>query len=370
MLSSRHFQRVDFVLLGAALALLVIGCVMIFSCTRTGGGTPSGVQWNWIRAQLVWVGLGLVVLFVAMSFDYMRLGSLHLPFYGVMLVLLVVVLLMPAVRGTHRWIVLGPLRLQPAELAQLALLITVACVASAREQTHDFLSLGKTFLWLVPAMGLILRQPDLGTPIVILVTWFGIMLVAGARWSHLAGFAAALLLLFSAAWFSGAIKDYQKDRLLAFLHPEKDPMGDGYQTLQSLRAVGNGGFFGRGLLRGSQTQGNFVPDQHTDFIFTAVAEELGFLGALAVLALFGVVLWRCTVAIVEAKDALGRLIATGVTMVLGLHVIANIAMTVGLAPVKGMPLPLLSYGGSSMLATMLAIGLVENVYMRRHKIAF
>ncbi len=370
MFSSRYLQRVDFVLLGAALALVAIGCLMIFSCTRTGSGDTAGAQWEVVRTQFVWVVLGLAVLAVTMSIDYMRLASFYLPLYGLMLLLLVVVLLMPAVRGTHRWIVLGPLRLQPAELAQMALVITIACVASAREQAHDFLSVSKTFVWLLPALVLILKQPDLGTPIVILSTWFGIMLMAGARWSHLGGYAAALVLLFSAAWFSGAVKDYQKERLLIFLHPETDPMGDGYQAIQARIAVGNGGFIGRGVFRGPQTGGHFVPDQHTDFIFTAVAEEFGFLGALAVLGLFGVVLWRCTVAIAEAKDTLGRLIAAGVTLVLGLHVVANIAMTVGLAPVKGMPLPMVSYGGSNMLATMLAIGLVENVYMRRHKIAF
>lgn len=368
MLSFRHFQRADFVLLGATLALVAIGCLMIYSCTRV--GADGSAQLDTLRAQLIWVVLGFVVLVAAMSVDYMRLSGVHLVLHGAMLLLLLVALLMPPVRGTHRWIILGPLRMQPAELAQIAVVLTVACVAAAQEQLHDFLSIGKSFLWLLPAMGLILKQPDLGTPIVILSTWFGILLVAGARWSHLAGFAAALLLLFSAAWFSGAIEDYQKDRLLIFLHPEKDPMGGGYHVRQSLTAVGNGGFLGRGLFRGPQTQGNFVPDQHTDFIFTAVAEELGFVGSAVVLGLFGVVLWRCMAAIAEAKDVVGRLIATGVTVVLGLHVIANIAMTVGLAPVKGMPLPLMSYGGSSMLATMLAIGLVESVYMRRHKIAF
>ena len=370
MFSTRHFRRADFVLLGAALALVAIGCLMIFSCTRTGIGGSRGAQWAQVKMQLIWVALGLIVLVVTMSFDYARLTSLHLPVYAGALLLLGIVLLMPAVRGVHRWIILGPLRLQPSELAQIALLVTVACVASAREQVHDFLSLSRTFLWLVPAIGLILKQPDLGTPIVILATWFVVMLFAGARWSHLGGYAAALVLLFSAAWFSGAIKDYQKDRLLIFLHPETDPMGDGYQPLQALTAVGNGGFFGRGLFKGPQTGGNFVPDQHTDFIFTAVAEEFGFVGATVVLLLFGVLFWRCTAAVIEAKDPLGRLLAAGVTAVIGLHVVVNVAMTMSLAPVKGMPLPLVSYGGSSMLATMLAIGLVENVYMRRHKIAF
>ena len=370
MFASRYFRRADFVLLAAVLALVAIGCVMIFSCTRTGLGGSGAAQWAKLRSQLVWVALGLVVLILTMSFDYMRLPSLYLPIYGVSLALLGIVLLMPPVRGTHRWIALGPLNLQPSELAQIALLVTIAAVVSAKEGLHDFLSVSKVFLWLVRPIGLILRQPDLGTPVVIFTTWLVVMVFAGARWPHLGGYVAALLLLFSAAWFSGAIEDYQKQRLLIFMHPQDDPMGDGYQPLQALTAIGNGGFFGKGLFKGPQTGGHYVPDQHTDFIFTGIAEELGFVGAVAVLALFGVLLWRCTVAIAEAKDTFGRLLAAGVTAVIGLHVMLNIAMTVGFAPVKGMPLPLVSYGGSSMIVTMAALGLVQNVYMRRHKIVF
>jgi rod shape determining protein RodA len=368
--ASRYFRRADFVLLATVALLISVGCLMIFSCTRTGLAARGSAQWEQVKSQLMWVAIGLVVLLVTMSIDYMRLPSLHLAIYGVVLLLLVIVLVMPPVRGTHRWIVFGPIRLQPAELAQVVLLITIACVASAREHVHDFPSVGKVLLWLVPALGLILVEPDLGTPVVILSTGIAILYFAGARWTHLGGYIAALVLLFSAACFSGVIKQYQIDRLLIFLHPERDPHGDGWQPLQALTAVGNGGFFGKGLFKGPQTGGHFVPDQHTDFIFTAIAEELGFLGAVAVLALFGVLLWRCTVAIAEAKDPLGRMIAAGATTVIAFHVIDNIAMTIGLAPVKGLPLPLVSYGGSSMIATMIAIGLVENVYMRRHKIAF
>lgn len=370
MFWSRNIKRADPILIIAALTLVAVGCLMIFSCTRTGLGGGTEAQWARVKAQLIWVALGLIVLLLTMAFDYERLPGVYLPVYGLTLVLLAVVLFMPPVRGTHRWIILGPLHLQPSELAQVALLITIACIASTRERVDDFFTLTKTFAWLLPPIALILKQPDLGTPIILLSMWFVIMLFAGARWSHLGGYAVALLLLFSAAWFSGAIKDYQKSRLLIFLHPEDDPTDEGYQSLQALIAVGNGGLFGRGLFRGPQTGGHFVPDQYTDFIFTAVAEELGFVGAVAVLVLFGIILWRCTVALAEAKDTLGRLVAAGVIAVLGMHVVANVAMTVGLAPVKGMPLPFMSYGGSSMVTSMIAIGLVENVYMRRHKIAF
>jgi rod shape determining protein RodA len=287
---SRFFRRADLVLLGVALTLVAIGCLMVYSCTRaelTERGLP---RWTVLRTQLVWVALGLVALFLMMSFDYTRLGGLYLPVYGVALLLLLVVLAMPEVRGTHRWLVLGPLRLQPAELAQLAVLLTVCSVAAAHEGIHDFLGLARNLAWVVVPVGLILLEPDLGTPVVMLVTWGVVMYVAGVRWTHLASFAFAGALLFSAAWYSGAIRQYQKDRLLIFLHPERDPTGDGYHLVQSLIAIGHGGPFGQGLFQGTQTRLHFIPDQETDFIFTAVAEEMGFVGGALVLALFGVLI--------------------------------------------------------------------------------
>jgi rod shape determining protein RodA len=309
--------------------------------------------------QLLWVVLGVVVLLATMSFDYARLPNVHLPIYVGTLALLVLVLLLPERRGTHRWIEFGPVSLQPAEFAQIALLITLACAANAREHLADFFAVSKVLLWVVPSIGLIM-----------LGVWFGMMFLGGARLPNLAGYAVALICLFAAAWFGGLIHDYQKARLLTFLHPWDDPMGEGFQLTQSLTAIGHGGFLGQGLFRGTLTGLGRIPDQETDFIFTSVAEELGFVGALTVLGLFTVILWRGTAAALEAKDTLGRLLAGGATAVIGIHVLANIAMTMGLAPVKGMPLPLLSYGGSSMLSTMLAVGLLQNVYMRRHKITF
>jgi len=319
----------------------------------------------------MWVILGLMALLGAMSLDYTRLSSFHIPIYGFTLLLLAVVLAMPAVRGTHRWLILGPLRLQPAEFAQIAMLLTVASViAAAEDRAHDFLFVTRSLLWLVPAVVLVLAEPDLGTPVVMLAMWGAVLYVAGVRWTHLAGFASAGVLLFVAAWFTGLIKDNQKARLLIFLDPERDPLGDGYHPLQSLIAIGHGGLFGQGLFRGTQTQGHFIPDQETDFIFTALAEELGFVGGAILLALYGLLLWRCTVVMAEAKDTFGRVLVAGVAAYFGVHVLVNVGMTMGLGPVKGMPLPLVSYGGSNMLTTMIALGLVESVYMRRHKIAF
>jgi rod shape determining protein RodA len=369
--ASRFFKRADFVLLAAALCLVALGCLMVHSCTRSEGTEPGVTRATKLKAQLVWVALGLLALLGAMSFDYTRLTTLHIPIYGLTLLLLAVVLAMPAVRGTHRWLVLGPLRLQPAEFAQIAMLITIASiVAAAEDRVRDFTFVSKSLLWLVPAVLLILMEPDLGTPVVLLMMWGSVLYIAGVRWTHLAGFASAGVLLFVAAWFTGIIKEHQQRRLLIYLDPERDPLGDGYHLLQSLIAIGHGGLFGQGLFQGTQTQGHFIPDQETDFIFTALAEELGLVGGVTLLVLYGILLWRCTLIMAEAKDTFGRLLVAGVASYLGIHVLVNVGMTMGLMPVKGMPLPLVSYGGSSMLTTMIALGLVESVYMRRHKIAF
>jgi len=310
-----------------------------------------------------------VVALVA-SVDYAALARFHLLIYAAVCVLLAAVLFTPEIRGTRRWFDLGPFHLQPAELAKLAVITTLAALTSSQQLWETLRGVLLALGWTLPPLALIVAEPDLGTPVVLLSIWLVVMYCAGARLSHLASLSSAGVLVGLAAWFSGVLAPHQRARLLSFANPSADPQGAGWHLTQSLIAIGNGGLRGRGLFNGTQTNGQFISDQSTDFIFTALAEQWGFLGSMLLLVLLGVLLWRCTVVIAEAKDPLGRLLAAGATAVLVVHTTVNLGMTMGLLPVKGMPLPFVSYGGSAMVTMMALVGVLQSVYMRRHKIAF
>lgn len=370
MLDLRLLRRADFVMLATVILLAALGVLMIQTCTAPrpeGGGASATAKRN---QQLVFVFLGLIVMAVMASVDYAALARLHLVIYVAVCVLLAAVLFTAEIRGTRRWFNVGPVNLQPAELSKLALIITLASVAASQRLWETLRGLLLALAWALPPLMLILAEPDLGTPVVLVAIWLTMMYCGGARLSQLASLCSAGVLVGLAGWFSPLLKAHQKARLLAFANPSADPQGAGWHLTQSLIAIGNGGLRGRGLFNGTQTNGRFISDQSTDFIFTALAEQWGFIGSLLLLALLGVLLWRCTVVIAEAKDPLGRLLAAGATAVLVVHVTVNLGMTMGLLPVKGMPLPFVSYGGSAMLTMMALVGLLQSVYMRRHKIAF
>jgi rod shape determining protein RodA len=374
----RLFSQADPVLLIIVSILLVCGLLMIYSSTRAALLNAGDSPFEKVRLQVVWLLISLVAMFVVIVVDYERIGAMALPIMGAVILLLCVVLVIAKVtpesatiRGTVRWIGFGPVKIQPSELAKVAVIIALGLFLAQREDEVDTLSLVSRSLVfsLVPA-GLIFLQPDLGTPTVIMFIWLTMLFVAGARLRHLGAFVLAAILLFGAAWNVGVIRPHQKARLTAFLAPEDDPTGAGWQLRQSMIAIGSGNLWGQGLFRGKQTQLNFVPDQETDFIFTTVGEELGFVGCMATIALFAALIWRTFYIASHARDSLGRLMAAGIAALFAIHVIVNIGMTIGLMPVKGMPLPFLSYGGSNLVTNMICVGLLENIYMRRHKIVF
>lgn len=358
--------RFDFWLPACALALSALGVVAIYSATRA-----DGAPYWW--KQIIWTFLGLGVAGVMVFVDYRVLVRLARPLYLINLALLVAVLVAGrSAMGAQRWIHLGGgFRLQPSEIAKLIVIITLAAYASAnRSSLRDFWGLCRAFLYIVPPMGLILKQPDLGTSLVLVAIWFGVMFVAGARPRHLAVIALSGILAFAVMWHAGFIKDYQKQRLASFLDPSADPRGSGWHTIQSKIAIGSGGLLGKGLLRGSQSQGGFIPEQHTDFINTVIGEEMGFVGSSLLLVLFFCLVYRGLRIAMECDDLAGSLIAAGIVSMFTFHVFVNLGMTIHIMPVTGVPLPFLSYGGSSMLLNMTCVAVLLNVHRHRETLRF
>ena len=362
------WRHVDFVLLGAVLIAAGLGLVMIYSATHQKLEQELADPGFYLKRQAVWMvlGLGVMALFALVDYRVFRDFS-PLIYLGTIAVLLIV--LSPvgsSSRGTQAWFQMGPFQFQPSELAKLAVIV---CLAAYCSQFRGDLDWNRTLsiigLSAVP-MGLIYLQPDLGTALVFVAILMGVLLVAGARPRHLAALTALGIIGVIFVFQLGVLKQYQLDRLGAFLDPQIDNSRGAYHTLnQSKTAIGNGGFTGRGLFNGSQTNLSYVPEQSTDFIFTVVGEELGFVGSALLLALFAVIVWRTWRTAALAKDLYGTLVCVGVLAMLVFQIFENAGMTMGIMPITGIPLPFLSYGGSSTIAAFAAIGLVLNVHMRR-----
>ncbi len=364
MLSSLSLYRLDLRLMGPVLLLTAMGLVMIHSAGRAQLPDVGHSHASKVMLQSIWVLLGLILFVLVSTVHCSRLASVSWPAYLVTLALLVLVLIVGGlVRATQRWLSIGPINIQPAELAKLGLILILAMAFASREgEPIEFEMLTRSLGYAVVPCVLILLQPDLGTPILLIFVWGVVAYVAGARLSHLAAFFFVFIMLFASAWGFGVIKPHQKQRLLAFAGTSGDPHKERWQLDQSLIAIGSGHLTGQGLYRGSQSQLSFVPDQETDFIFSVVGEELGFVGAVSVIILFAIVLWRCLAICAEARTLYAKLAAAGIAAVFFLHIMANIGMTLGMMPVKGLPLPFLSYGGSAILTNFIALGILQSIY--------
>jgi rod shape determining protein RodA len=327
--------------------------------------THSGRNPDLYLKQLALVGVGTLGLVFAATVDYRRLADRAMLLYALSAVSLVYVLRFgPLKAGTRRWIEVGSFQLQPSELVKLATALFVAKIFSEYRQE----SLGLRDVALPGAAvallaALIAREPDLGTAACLVPLFLAVAFLAGLRMRAVMGLAAVMLLLAALTW--PFLKDYQKTRIYTFLDPSLDPRGAGYQKIQSQIAVGSGGLVGRGFLGGSQAQLGYLPARHTDFIFSVLAEEAGFVGVVVVLSLYLFVLWRMLETARLARDRLGAFLVAGITASFAFQVVYNVAMVAGLVPVKGLPLPLMSYGGSSILSSLMGIGLVLSVRMRR-----
>lgn len=358
--------RIDPLLLIAAAGLAVFSVIAIKGSTAD---DIPGQPLYYVERQIGFAVAGLLLMYGCSRLDYSRLRELRYPLYGFMLGFIVIVFLLgSATKGSKRWIETPVFNLQPSELGKVLLVVTVSAFIvdrlrgpATRETTSRVMLLG-----LLPAM-LVMAQPDLGSALVYVVGTLGLLFVAGTPWRHFAALGAlglvaiALTLVALPAVGVNVLKEYQVDRLTSFLNPSEVAGEEGYQQQQSKIAIGAGEKTGRGVDNATQTGLNFLPEHHTDFIFAVVGETYGFAGAALVLSLYALLLWRGLHILTQAKNLFGALIAGGITVMLLFQIFVNVGMTVGIMPITGVPAPLLSYGGSSMLVTFLALGLLQSI---------
>ena len=343
--------------------LVFIGLVMIFSASAVMAKERFGSAYEFLLKQLVWAVAGLAVMFVAMKVDYKRLRHPALVFslLGATALLLISVFFMARAHGTHRWFHIGPISLQPSELAKPALILFLAWFLENKTKPMVLDDWRNTLIpAVVPTLvfiGLIVFQPDLGTAIACVGITACVLFIAGIRLRYFAYAAVAAVL---PLYFLIAHVSYRKDRILAFLNPYADPKGFGFHIIQSLIAVSTGGVTGLGFMEGKQKL-FYLPEPHTDFIFAVTAEELGLAGALSVVTLFAIFLWRGTRAALRTQDNFGRFLAVGITSMIVLQAFINISVVLGMMPTKGIPLPFVSYGGSSLFVTLMCVGVLLNI---------
>jgi cell division protein FtsW len=355
-------------LFGVTLMLCLLGAVMIFSASAVTAEQQFGHSYHFVLRQVIWLVAGLLGMFALMKIDYHKLREPAVVYsvVCVVLVMLVGTLFLDKSHATHRWIKFGPAQIQPSELTKLAVILYLAWFLDLKRRGATSLQFCKEDLLntILPAVApvficvaLIVLQPDLGTSVDIVLIMTAILFVAGLSWKWIAvGAVAAMPLLFVLITHVS----YRQARLMAFLHPESDPQGAGFQLLQSLIAVGSGGFTGVGLMESKQKL-FYLPEAHTDFIYAVICEELGFIGASVVIALFAAYAWRGLRASFNAPDGFGRMLALGATAMVLFQSLINFAVVLGMMPTKGIPLPFVSYGGSSLLVMLLATGVLLNV---------
>lgn len=376
MLERRLLRNLDLTVLVTVLLLVIFGLAMVYSATHTLNQKDPFFA---TKRQLLGVILGFVGMALMILVDYHVSERFHLAIYlGNLLMLGAVLIFGREVNGAKSWLDFGPIRFQPSEFAKVAVIVTLARHLANKEHLDTLWDLVSPLLHVAGPLVLILLQPDLGTLLVFAFITFAMLYMAGTRGWHLALiFGLPMLLVIGAIAVHlrfgvelPLIKGYQLKRLTSFLDPAKDAQGSGYNIIQAMIAVGSGRFVGKGYLHSTQGRLGYVPEHQTDFIFAVVGEELGFIGGFLLLSLFFTLIWRGLRIAYQAKDKYGSLIATGVLAMFLFHVLENVGMNLGIMPITGIPLPFISFGSSSMSASLWAVGLLENVWARRQKIMF
>jgi rod shape determining protein RodA len=363
MFDRRLIQCFDWGLFGLILLLGAFGLVAVYSAVTAGVATPQKILY---LKQWIWYGVGLTAMVICFLFNYKILYRLAHPIYVVSIILLICVLFFGKyVGGSRRWLIMGPVSLQPSELVKIAVIITLARHYAEIVNVKG-LTLRQLFvpmiLTLIPFI-LIVKQPDLGTAMLILLISGSMTVFAKIERRSFVYIIAAGSITIPTVWFF--LKGYQKQRILSFFNPDRDPLGAGYHIIQSKIAIGSGMMTGKGFLKGTQNALNFLPEQHTDFIFSVLAEEWGFMGSMVILFIFlAVIIWGLNIAL-KCRDPFGTILSVGITAIIFWQVFINVGMVMGLMPVVGVPLPFISYGGSSVCTMMICMGILLNISMRR-----
>lgn len=360
----------------AALAIVAYGVALIHSATCQPGCERWFPPSSWAVRQAATAILGVLALAAAATIDYRFYRGSAYYLYGVILLLLAVVLLFGRGHedyGARRWIATGLFDLQPSEVAKIGMILAFARLFSDRGPGPlSWLRIGASLALLLPTFILVYLQPDLGSALSFLAIWFGMVITAGARLSQVAALGLAGIVLAPLGWL--ALREYMRLRIFTFFstlfNPESDPFGEGYNILQAQISIGSGGMFGRGFLQGTQTQLDYLRVKHSDFIFSVLAEELGFVGALVLFVLLGVLLFRVISVVDKARDSFGRLVAVGIGCMLLFQVVVNLGANLTLLPVTGVPLPFLSYGRSALLTNLVALGILQGILIRRVRYRF
>lgn len=360
MFDRRLLKNFDFGLLIICIVISLIGVLAIYSSTHFARDTDLYTK------QLAWLGTGIILLLCATFINYRILWEAAYPIYIVSIILLLGVAIFGKIAlGAQRWFKIGAYTFQPSEFAKLAFIVILARYLSPegmKRKINKFKDLLFPVLLLALPFLLTMLQPDLGSACVFIFIFFGMLFFAGAKFSHLLTLVCIGIGFIPFAWFF--LRDYQRARLMVFFDPSRDPLASGYHIIQSKITIGSGRFFGKGFLNGSQTQLRFIPKQHTDFIFSVIGEEFGFLGTSIVILLFFLFIYRAMKS-ASTKDMFGKLLSVGIISSITFQIFVNLAMSVSLAPVTGLPLPLLSYGGSSLVSTLIGVGIILNVRMRK-----
>ena len=359
------WRAFDVQLVVYAALLVAIGLVMAYTNSVENGSTPLEAGTTFTRG-LMWAGIASIFFVLATIFDYHWLKTLAWPAYALQLGLLLLTLAIgDGVGNSARWITFGPLTFQFSELAKILMIIVLANYLAGRSQKLDSIRtiLGACVL-VGPPLALVMLQPDLGTSLVFAAILIGMLWMSGASMKWLAAMAAAVIAMIPIAW-TYLLRDYQKERLTSFLNPKPDITDSGYQLYQSQIAVGSGGWFGRGLTNGTQAQGDFLPVQSTDFVFSVLAEELGFIGAMVLFVLFILLLWRVMVAGWRSRDPFGTLFSAGVASMVLFQLFINVGMVMGIMPITGIPLPFVTHGGASLVSIAVGLGILQSINIRQ-----